>query len=162
MYGNVHSHSGLCVGHCSDTLRPLWTSPWPGELEGGSLAIAISLALGHNASPVPALSPTLSGCLRCSATGTVGGAADGRRSMRSTSFGTPVRVARAVFCAGNRTQWETTSRGQNERFVTLLYTCHLYLARTICARSQLGTQQVRKYSFPTSPRFRTRVRAERD
>ena len=34
-HGNVHSHSGLCVGHCSDTtLRPLWTTPWPGELEG--------------------------------------------------------------------------------------------------------------------------------
>ena len=42
VHGNVHSHSGLCVGHCSDTLRPLWTTPWPGELdlEGGSLAIA--------------------------------------------------------------------------------------------------------------------------
>ena len=38
--GNVHSHSGLCVGRCSDTLRPLWIAPWPGELEGGSLAIA--------------------------------------------------------------------------------------------------------------------------
>ena len=34
----LRSHSGLCVGHCSDTLRPLWTTPWPGELQGGSLA----------------------------------------------------------------------------------------------------------------------------
>ena len=46
-------------------------------------------------------------------TGTVGGAAIGRRSMRSTSFGTPVRVGHVTFCGGG-TRW-----GQNERFVTL-------------------------------------------
>ena len=30
----------LLVGHCSDTSQPLWTNPWQGELEGGSLAMA--------------------------------------------------------------------------------------------------------------------------
>ena len=37
-------------------------------------------------------------------TGTVGGAAVGRRSMRMTSFGTPVRVGHAVFCGGGTQQ----------------------------------------------------------
>ena len=33
--GNVHSHTVVVCG----SLRPLWATLWPGELEGGSLAI---------------------------------------------------------------------------------------------------------------------------
>jgi len=54
--GNVHSHTVVVCG----SLRPLWATPWPEELEGGSLTI-----------PRPRLyqfqhSHPSSGCLRCS------------------------------------------------------------------------------------------------
>ena len=65
--------------------------------EGASLTVVYT-----NGSPVLALSATFQG-VRSAPTGTVGDAANGRRSMQKTSPGTHRRVPHAVFCDG-RTQ----------------------------------------------------------
>ena len=76
-YGHIFSRTL----YYSDTLRPLWATPWPGELEGASLAMTQA-----KVPPVPALSPMfwVSPVLR-SVPSALGGAADGRRNMTHTS-----------------------------------------------------------------------------
>ena len=69
----------------------------------------------RNGSPVLALSATFQG-VRSAPTDTVGDAADGRRSMRNASL---VHTR------------DTTSSGENERSVWVMYTYHLELAYTL-------------------------------
>ena len=86
------------------------STPWPGELEGASLAMWHRPRFYHT--PAPSTFTHVLG-VSGAPTGAVGGAADGRRSMRKTSFGTAMRVFYAVLCGGG-TQWVMVSAATAE------------------------------------------------
>ena len=104
VYGNVHS---LTVGCALVTVVILYGHCGPPHGQGSWRGVpGISLGQGFTSSS------TLTHLLGVSGapTGTVGGAAAGRRSMRISSFGTPVRVGhgtRGFFAAAalNTTHW---------------------------------------------------------
>jgi len=89
VHGNVHSHTVVVCG----SLRPHCGPPHgQGSWRGDPWQYQQHRP---KASPVPALFTHLLG-VSGAPTGTVGGTAVGRRSMRISSFGTPFRVAHAV------------------------------------------------------------------
>ncbi len=73
----------------SDTLRPLWATPWPVELleRGGGIP---GNDLGHGSTSPSTFAHVLG--VSGATIGAVGGAADGRWNMGNASFGTAMRV----------------------------------------------------------------------